>query len=273
MTERTPGGPGRPLVLALALALALVADTPRAEPPAPRSETPAPATAPSSEAAPAAKWKPDIPRTWDEAALATLDVPLADPAATPKHISAEFYEQIPEMRIFKSYPVYHPDHEPEGYMEWLEQQEPEIAFDVAKLHSKEDWIAAGELVFHAPLVYNALNKPETVRDPTWYEETGVPVAADGTVPFFGYFIEEKGTVYLGEFSCGACHTRVMDDGSVIQGAQGNYPLGRLDGLFQARRAEQAEDKEAYLERLKGFTRAPYGAPGWGRTTPKPATPS
>ena len=277
MTERPFGGLGRLLAVACGLALAsiLFADTPPPEP-AEVTDTPVAAGAAgeaagndgAAEAAAEPAWQPEIPRTWDDEAMATLDVPLADPAATPKHVSAEWYESIPEMRIFKSYPVYHPDHEPEGYMEWLAEQEPELSFEVDKLHTKEDWIAAGEVVFNAPLVYNALNNPDIVRNRDWYEETGVPVAADGTVPFFGYFIEEKGTIYLGEFSCGACHSRVMDDGSVIQGAQGNYPIGRLDGLMQQRRADRAEDKDAYLERLKRYTRAPYGAPWLGENDPQ-----
>jgi hypothetical protein len=230
-------------------------------------DDPPPLTATAVEEEAASPWRPEIPKTWDEEALATLDVPLADPSRTPRHVPVEYYYSIPAQTIYKSYPVYHPDHEPEGYMEWLAQQEPQVAFDPSQLVTKEDWIAAGEIVFDAALVYNGLNNPQTVRDPKWYEETGVPVAADGTVPFFGYFIEEKGTIYLGEFGCGACHTRVMEDGSVIKGAQGNYPIGRLDALMQQRRWERAEDKKEYLEHIKGATRAPYGAPWMGENDP------
>lgn len=38
---------------------------------------------------------PDAPITWDDAAIATLEIPLADPAASPKHVSAAYYYKIP----------------------------------------------------------------------------------------------------------------------------------------------------------------------------------
>jgi hypothetical protein len=33
---------------------------------------------------------PSVPRTWDDAAIATLEVPLADPIGSPKHITADY---------------------------------------------------------------------------------------------------------------------------------------------------------------------------------------
>ena len=53
-------------------------------------------------------WKPDIPRTWVDAAMAELEVPLADPVGSPKHISADYYYRLPVLRIYKSYPIYAP---------------------------------------------------------------------------------------------------------------------------------------------------------------------
>ncbi|HEX9669303.1 MAG TPA: hypothetical protein VGC93_07440 [Thermoanaerobaculia bacterium] len=211
-------------------------------------------------------WRPEIPRTWDEKAIATVELPLAL-GAKVEHLTAEEYYSIPPRVIARSYPVYHPDREPEGYLEKLEKIEPEIAFDPEKLATEEDWIAAGELVFTTPIAYDALVKVETVRDPAWYEKTGVPVANDGTVPFFRYFVLEKGKVRLGEFSCAACHTRVMDDGSVIRGAQGNFPLARLDALALKERLGQAEDPEkAVRDRVAGIART-WGVPWAGKMDP------
>jgi len=45
-------------------------------------------------------------------------------------------------------------------------------------------------------------------------------------PFYRYVVREQGKVEIGVLSCGMCHTRVMPDGTVIKGAQGNIPLGR-----------------------------------------------
>jgi hypothetical protein len=52
------------------------------------------------------------------------------------------------------------------------------------------------------------------------------VLKDGTLPFYRYVIREKGKVEIGALSCSMCHTRVMPDGSIIKGAQGNFPFDR-----------------------------------------------
>ena len=36
------------------------------------------------------RWKPDIPKTWVDAEIAELEVPLANPIGSPKHISADY---------------------------------------------------------------------------------------------------------------------------------------------------------------------------------------
>jgi hypothetical protein len=52
-----------------------------------------------------------VPKTWDPEAIATLEVPLANPVGSPKHVSAEYYYRIPIAPIYRSYPVYAPGHE------------------------------------------------------------------------------------------------------------------------------------------------------------------
>jgi hypothetical protein len=78
---------------------------------------------------------------------------LAVPAATPVQISSKYYYGIPVRPVYKSYPVYRPDREPTGYLNWLKQQDPQSVFDAAKLKTQEDRIRAGELVFDAPIAY------------------------------------------------------------------------------------------------------------------------
>src|SRR5512138_1760279 len=117
----------------------------------------------AQEAAPT--FSPTIPRVWDDEELAGLEVPLAEAAASPTHISADYYYRIPVRPIYKSYPVYAPGQEPPGYQEWLKQQEPEMAFDTAKLKTAADWIRAGEVVFDAPVFYDAVVGAADVRDP------------------------------------------------------------------------------------------------------------
>src|SRR5689334_12723188 len=100
-----------------------------------------------------APFTPIIPRVWDDAEMAQLQLPLIDSAASPKQISSDYYYRIPARTIYKNYPVYAPGKEPAGYLEWLEEQEPESAFDASSLKTEADWIRAGELVFNSPIFY------------------------------------------------------------------------------------------------------------------------
>jgi hypothetical protein len=201
-----------------------------------------------------------VPRVWDDQAIATLEVPLANPVGSPKHISSEFYHRIPVRPVYKTYPVYSPGREPVGYMEWLQQQEPEIVWDDAghkpRLNSESDWIAAGEAVFDTPIYYtnHRVVALADVRNPEWYQTTGAPVVKDGTLPYVRYVVRKRGTVDLGNFACGFCHTRVMPDGSVIKGAQGNFPFEKSKAWsFRPSSATlgQLSAKESALRRLDG----------------------
>ncbi len=177
--------------------------------------------------------KPTIPRMWDDAAMSTLEVPLANPIGSPKPVSADYYYRIPVRPIYKQYPVYAPGREPAGYMEWLKQQDPVILWDDAthkpKLETEADFIKSGELVLDASIIYSTENDPgfnlEAVRNPAWYAKNNMPLTPEGILPFTHYVIREKGKVELGSFACGMCHTRVMPGGIVVKGAQGNFPFG------------------------------------------------
>lgn len=208
---------------------------------------------------------PSIPKVWDEKALASLDVPLASPEASPiVHLSAEEYYAIPVMKIYKSYPVYHPDKEPPGYFDNLKTLEPEIVFDESKLETDDDWAKAGKEVFHAPTQYDRLAPRRSLQDPQWYEKLDMPVAADGTVPFVRYFVREKGKVEVGEVSCATCHIRVMPDGSTIEGAQGNFPMSRMIGTLIQQFAPRAP--AAAVERSRASDRNQFAVP-WARPDP------
>ena len=70
-----------------------------------------------------------IPKVWDDEVMAKLEVPLAVPGASPKHVPAEFYYRIPVRPIYRTYPVYHPSKEPPGYLDMLRAKEPEVLWD------------------------------------------------------------------------------------------------------------------------------------------------
>jgi hypothetical protein len=168
-----------------------------------------------------------IPRSWDDQAMATLELPLATAGASPVPVSAEYYYRIPVRPIYKTYPVYHPDQEPSGYFARLKVVEPEIlSLDFSKVTTADDWIRIGEMVFDTPIDYDIAGSPARFRDASYYTTLGIPIAHDGTVPFVRYVVREKGKVEVGVLGCGTCHTRVMPDGSVVKGAQGNFPFDR-----------------------------------------------
>ena len=173
----------------------------------------------------AAQFVPDIPRFWSDELLHEYELPLATPDRTPRHVPAEDDEKLPERTLYRSYPVYHPDHEPPGYFEKLQSAEPEVIFDAKALQTEADWIAAGQLVFEMPMDFNGpIVFRDWPRDREWYARHRVPVARDGTVPGLRWVVRKKGTVDLGNLSCAMCHTRVIADGLVVPGAQGNFPF-------------------------------------------------
>jgi hypothetical protein len=171
-------------------------------------------------------FKPDIPKTWDDQAIASIEVPLANPRGSPKHVTAEYYYRISVRPIFRSYPIYAPGRGPAGYIEWLKQQEPQVLWDDQTqrppLETESDWRKAGELVFESPFLFEQLLTADEAQNPDWYKHVDPPLTRDGIVPFVSYVIRKKGQVEVGSFGCWTCHTRVMPDGSLIKGAQGNF---------------------------------------------------
>lgn len=216
--------------------------------------------------------QPVIPRVWDDEAIANLEVPLADPIGSPKHVSANYYYRIPVAPIYKSYPIYDPGHEPQGYLDWLKQQEPMVVWDDAGhaplLRTEADWIKAGEIAFDAPTDFDRFATLAEVRDPTWYKKIDAPVAKDGTNPFFRYVIRKKGSVEVGQISCAMCHTRMLPDGSILKGAQGNFPSVKAVA-FSLRARAQTKDSTQFLARIHLMYRAQFAVP-W--LSPDPAAP-
>ncbi len=188
-----------------------------------------------------AQFRPAIPKTWDEAELETWTIPPREPGVYTVHVSASHYYAIPDSPIYRSYPIYRPSQEPPGYMDWLKAQEPQIAFDPSRLKSEADWIAAGKLVFEYSV--DGHDPDLDVRNPDWYGKLKVRLTRDGIVPGRRYVIRKKGIVEVSGQSCSTCHSRVMPDGTLVNGAQTTFPLERenawrvrmeahnLNGLF------------------------------------------
>jgi hypothetical protein len=207
---------------------------------------------------------PDIPKTWDDVEIARHEVPNADPAASPKHVSSDYYYRIPVRPIYKGYPVYAYGHEPPGYLEWLKQQEPVIVWDekgrAPTLRTDADWVRAGEIVFDAPVGTAANARSGDVRSESWLTQTRAPVAVDGTLPWFQYVVRRRGTVEVQGGSCAFCHSRVMPDGRVLKGAQGNLPVQRHVAFGWRAGAAAAADKNQYQAQIRLFLKRLHAAP-------------
>jgi cytochrome c2 len=201
-----------------------------------------------------------VPKVWDDRELASFELPLIHPETSARHASSDYYYRIPARPIYKSYPIYAPGKEPVNYLEWLQQQEPEVAFEPTKLKSSRDWIKAGEIVFDAPIGYGATFTLSQVRDPAWYERNGVPVTRDGIMPFSRYVIRKKGVVEVGSGGCLMCHARVMPDGSFVKGAQGNFPVDRVIGHNLRRQSAESKDPQALLQGIRLGQRAFFAMP-------------
>ena len=206
-------------------------------------------------------YRPVIPKTWDTEAIDSFQLPLADPRLSTKLISSAYYYSMPVRPIYKSYDVYRPDREPPGYMGELKRKEPEIIFDASKLKSEADWTKAGEMVFDAPIEFVADGTLYSeIRGMDWFVKNGVPVTSAGVMPFMRWVVREKGKVELGILACAHCHTRLMPDGTIVKGAQGNFPDDRTFGYEQRIEEAKSKDKDSVLKGFRRFIRRSYGAP-------------
>ena len=203
---------------------------------------------------------------WNARELASFEVPLAHAERSAQHATPDYYYRLAVRPVYKSYPIYAPGREPAGYMDWLAQQEPVVAFDPAALRTDADWIAAGETVFDAPIGYGATFKLDTLRDPAWYERNHIPMTKDGVMPFSRYVIRKKGVVEAGSGSCLMCHARVMPDGTVLKGAQGNFPADRIVADNLRHQAAVTKDPAALLDGVRLGQRTFFSMP-W--LTPDP----
>ena len=91
-------------------------------------------------------YRPDVPKSWDEAALAEWATPVAGLNVRPTHITSKEYYSL-TIENLRTYPVYFPGREPEGYWEMLQHIGPKPLIEPEKLKSETDWIEAGRRLF------------------------------------------------------------------------------------------------------------------------------
>lgn len=157
----------------------------------------------------------DIPKTWDEKALADWAIPLAGINVRPSHISSAQYYALPADNL-KTWPVYLRGGEPEGYWQMLQTVGPQPMIEPERLKSEADWIKAGRIVFeqmdHLHL---------RTLDPAFVEivrrgDLLVPLP-NGTAANVRW-VPTKDGVALGFLNCAGCHQLITQKDDVIDGA-------------------------------------------------------
>ena len=161
---------------------------------------------------------PTMPKTWDVTALEDWATPVAELNVRPTHMSAKDYYSMPVENL-RTYPVYFPDREPDGYWEMLQGVGPKPLIEPEKLKTEADWIEAGRIVFDevddlhlrtfAPELIAAARSPKTFEN-----RQALP---DGTVSDLRWVATKDG-VALSIPNCASCHLQRLPDGTRVPGA-------------------------------------------------------
>jgi hypothetical protein len=173
----------------------------------------------------------EVPKTWDDRALANWATPVAGLNVRPGHFSETEYYAAP-VDNFRTYPVYVPDREPVTYWEWLRKQKPEPLIELGKPRTEGEWIGEGKHVFEeldhpAFRIYDA-KVIARVRS-SELKPPQARVLHNGTLAGVRWVVTPKGLA-LGITNCAACHVRIMPDGSQLAGAPQSMHMG-INELF------------------------------------------
>ena len=173
------------------------------------------------------------PKVWDERAMADWPTPLAGLDARPTDISAKEYYSL-RVDNLRTYPVYFPGHEPDGYWKMLQQVGPQPMIEPGQLKTEADWIEAGRTVFEqADQIHLRTFDPDFIARAraveNYKDRRPLP---DGTVADVRWVPTERG-VALGFRNCSACHIAYLEDGTAIAGAPTRPPVTSGSGLFTA----------------------------------------
>src|SRR5260221_1779109 len=165
-------------------------------------------------------FRPEIPKTWDEAALADWATPVAGLNLRPTHISAKQYYSL-AMENLRTYPVYFPGREPEDYWDMLQHVGPKPLIEPEKLETEADWIEAGSRVFdNADHLHLRTFDPKliaTARSRESLEKIGAKPTPEGTLYGMRWVPTKQGlALSLGNGSL--CHLLYPRDGGRLPGA-------------------------------------------------------
>ena len=166
------------------------------------------------------RFRPAIPKTWNKAALSDWATPVAGLNVRPGHISEDEYYAMPTDNL-RSYPVYFPGREPEGYWSMLQQVGPKPLIEPDRLESETQWVEAGRRIFDeadAPQLRTFDPKLiAEVRSREFIERQGAVPYPDGTLQVLRWVPTRQGMA-LSVANCSGCHVLHKSDGGIISGA-------------------------------------------------------
>jgi hypothetical protein len=166
------------------------------------------------------------PRIWSEAKLKDWYNPVAGINARPNHYSEAEYYAAPVDNV-RTYPVYHPDREPPGYLQSLRTRGAEPMLELGKARTREGWIEAGRRVweeFDLVQIRTAdFRAVDYVRSREALKKYPTRITRDGQLFDFRWVVDKGGELKLSVRECSGCHSRLTPGGSIITGGQGNPP--------------------------------------------------
>jgi hypothetical protein len=171
------------------------------------------------------------PRFWNDRELADWALPLAGLNVRPLHYSEADYYAAPDGVYLRTYPVYFPGREPDGYWDAIRGKKPEALVNPGARTASE-WVADGKRAFEElDLPSFRTTDPQLIaiaRSLAAFAKRGGHAQKNGTVFGLRWVPTAKG-VALGVSDCSGCHTRVLPDGSLLDGAPFNDPGDGLTG--------------------------------------------
>lgn len=170
-----------------------------------------------------------IPRVWDDAMLERWSLPLAGLNVRPSHMTAKDYYALPVENL-RTYPVYYPGREPEGYWDMLQRVGPKPLIEPTWLKTDADWLEAGRRVFeeldHIPLRTLDSKLIAAARTRETYDAGHTAPLPDGTIFGVRWVPTSKG-VALSFSNCANCHLAYLRTGTRVPGAPTAAGIGVL----------------------------------------------
>src|SRR5260370_3108037 len=163
-------------------------------------------------------WQGGVRRVWGEAAMGDWATPVGGLNIRPTNISAKEYYSL-AVENLRTYPVYFPGREPEGYWDMLQHVGPKALIEPEKLKTEADWIEAGRRVFD-----EADHVHLRTFDPKWIEAARKHGTFDPLQPLPGgpvhdlRWVPTKHGVALSFPDCSGCHLVYLPDGTRVPGA-------------------------------------------------------